>query len=151
MTEIEPAAGKLWLPVLGRLVDEDRSWEYRNERLGPAGFARLRVWEAEAGGEFRGHFAVVTESGAGLSVTNAAAAIRNRLRNVYGEPFGLAELWPEGHSGPAHLDLVLPVRPGCRPQWLRLWPTGLGGKVPGWDPAVADFWWLMNAEEILAP
>jgi len=148
VTEIEPVAGKLWLPVLGRLAFEERAWLYQAPDGGPAGFARLRVWEGTDGG----HFAVVTESGAGLSVTEAAELIRNRLRNVYGEPFGLAELWPEGHSGPAHLDLVLPVRPGCRPQWLRLWPTGLGGTLRnGWDPDVARVWWMMNAEEILAP
>jgi hypothetical protein len=99
-----------------------------------------------------GCFAIVTESGVGLSVTSAAAAVYRRLCLEYGLPFGLAELWPEGQSGPAHLDLVVPS-PGSLhgAVWRRLWPTGSGGALDGWNPDAARMWVSVNAADIFAP
>lgn len=142
-TDLPQRHGPLWLPNLGLKVFDQAEWRYRPDLHGPSGEARLRVWRAEGGG----FFAVVTETGLGLSVTSAAADIWQRVERRYaGEAFALAELWPEGHSGEEHVDLVLPPR-GGQVSWRRLWPAG--ELVP--LRSVLDTWWLVNGADILAP
>lgn len=135
-----------WLPPLRELVLDDPLWTYRAgpEKGAPEGLARLRVWQA---GE-AGHFAVVTESGAGLSVTNGAREIWRALAAQFGAPLGLAEWWPHEQSlrHGMHADLVLPPKPGGEPRWVRLWP------VHRYNPHAVLFsdWWAAYGLQIMA-
>lgn len=125
---------------------DDPLWTYRagTERGAPEGLARLRVWQA--GGA--GHFAVVTESGAGLSVTNGAREIWRALAAEFGAPLALAEYWPHEQSPDTgvHADLVLPPSPGGAPGWCRLWP------VERYHPHYALFeaWWTAYGLQVIA-
>jgi hypothetical protein len=135
------AHGRLpWLPGLSRVIIDDPQWRFRDGH-GPHGLARLRVWQALE----PGHFAVVTAGGGGLSVTNGAASIWLALTRQFGEPLGLAEYWPEGESGTAHADLVLPPRNGSL-EWQRLWPVH--PSHPQHD--LLSTWWLVHGGDILA-
>jgi hypothetical protein len=100
---------------VGNLIRDIPQWRYRcDEAGGRFGFARLRVWET---GD-RGHLAVVTEAGSPVSVTNAAGHIWAQLTADYPGRLTVLEHWPEGHSGPEHVDQV----------------TGEGGRFTGWQP-----------------
>jgi hypothetical protein len=132
------AESELWLPTLGNRVLDVLNWRY-SDMSGMHGEARLRVWDTPDGG----FFAVVTERGRGMSVTNATDGIWKRLTAMYGRPLGLAELWPEGQSGPAHLDLALPELR----KWVRLWPAGDENPMSGLLAA----WWAVHAGDVLAP
>lgn len=135
-----------WLPPLRELLLDDPEWVFRSgpEPGAPAGTARLRVWRA---GE-RGHFAVVTQGGAGASVTTGAREIWRVLSEVYGAPLGLAEFWPHDQDPAAgvHADLVLPPKPGGEPRHLRLWPAA------GYHPhtVMFDAWWASYGLQIMA-
>lgn len=134
--------GRPWLPMLAARCEDIREWAYHTPE--GCGVARLRVWDTSDGG----FFAVVTAAGDGLSVTNAADWIWRFLESRYGRPLGLAEFWPEGESGPAHADLVLPPPPrGASPGWLALWPVPPANPLSG----LLGFWWDVNGAEILAP
>jgi hypothetical protein len=132
-----------WLPALGGLLRDEPDWLYQAASAGPFGKARLRVWQTPEGAMF----AVVTETGQGLSVTNAATPIWRWLHCRYGVRVGLAEYWPEGQSGPAHVDLVLPPQKGFPQDWLRLWPVSDGNP----HAALMSTWWSVYGDEILAP
>jgi hypothetical protein len=134
--------GRPWLPMLQALCQDIPEWVYHPPGQ-CAGTARLRVWGTADGG----FFAVVTETGTGLSVTNAADWIWRFLQSRYGLPFALAEYWPEGESGPAHVDLVQPSAGGAFLGWQALWPVGPDN--PQAD--LLDFWWSMHGADILAP
>lgn len=133
-----------FLPLPDALVLDDPRWAYRAEHGGPGGFARLRVWRGLAGG----HLAVVTETGEGRSVTNAAMEIRSRLAGELGEPLALAELWPagEGADDSLHLDLVQVPGPHARVGWHRIYP--ILPSDPLYDLLCA--WWSVCGEVILA-
>jgi hypothetical protein len=136
-----------WLPVLHELVLDDLMWVFRAgpERGAPEGLARLRVWAA---GETHGHFAVVTETGAGLSVTNGAREIWRMLADQYGPPLGLAEYWPHEQSPDTgmHVDLVLPPRHERGPEWCRLWPAARSNP----HYALFEAWWTAYGLDIIA-
>jgi hypothetical protein len=124
---------RLWLPALGERV-LDQPW-----RFGPAGEAsRLRVWQAPEGG----FFAVVTETGTHRGTAELAVAedTWRRLSERYGDPFGMAELWPAGE-----VDLVLPPRDD-RLSRVQVWPRRPGHSLLG----VLGLWWAVNGDVILA-
>jgi hypothetical protein len=138
-TELPKRTPMPWLPALGELLVFDPLWSYK--AAGMEGICLLRVWRADDG-----HFAVVTERGMGLSVTNAAEAIRQALAERYGEPLALAEHWTAEQAPVTgeHVDLVLPPRfPGGQ-GWSALWP--LGTRHPHY--AVCRAWWEEFGQEI---
>lgn len=144
MPETEPLPRRApmpWLPALGGLVEFDPMWSYRS--AGMEGICLLRVWKAGDG-----HFAVVTERDMGLSVTNAAQAIRAALAERFGEPLALAEHWPAAQSPEAgeHVDLVLPpgFPDGQGRGWSALWPLSV--RHPHYE--VCRAWWEAHGEEI---
>jgi hypothetical protein len=126
------------LPSLGELVHCDPKWVYRDGD-GVTGQAVLRVWRAGPG-----HFAVVTETGVGRSVTTAAQAIRAALAEQWGEPLTLAEHWPASQAPAEHVDLVLPSgTPGGR-GWMPLWPVGRHAP----HAEVHSAWWMAYGDQI---
>lgn len=132
-------SGALYLPPLARKI-RDEGWHYK-PRGSPAGYTRLRVWDTAEGG----FFAAVTETGSGLSVTNAAQHIWQVLVRQYGQPLGLLELWPEGQSGELHADLVLEDPQGLL-SWSRLYPVHPGHPLAG----MLGVWWAVYGEDITA-
>jgi hypothetical protein len=131
---------QLWLPQLEYVAAEDQRWRYG--ATWPHGECILRVWHTAGGG----YFAVVTETGRGLSVTNCAAGIYRRLRERYARhPFALAEYWPDGESGEAHVDMVHTPHEGTLQRWTRLWPT------PDTNPLhdLLETWWAVNGADIV--
>lgn len=135
MTESLPrrAGSTLWLPVLGDLVVDERL-VYKRGAVGPRGVARLRVWDAVGGG----HFAVVTDLGRGMSVTDARPGLRRMLQVRFGEPFAMAEQWPG-----SHVDLVLRPVDGEQAT-VRLWPDNPDSLLHGYVSA----WWKTCGEAI---
>lgn len=120
-----------WLPPLRELLLDDPAWSYRSGLAELPGVARLRVWRA---GE-AGHFAVVTETGAGLSISTAAPSIWQALLGQYGVPFGLAAHYPAEDS---RTELVLPLQQGPGIRWFPLWPVEPGSpheqlRTAWWD------------------
>lgn len=132
---------RIWLPPLRKVIRDEPRWWYPARDTGAGyGEARLRVWNAA----LTGHFAVVTELGTGVSVTNAAGLIWQKLKAEYGMPLGLAEHYPAGLSSLGeHVDMVLsPV--GRSLDWMRLWP------VPDANPdaGMLRMWWDIYGSEI---
>lgn len=125
-----------WLPALRNLVLDRQS-------VALAG--RLRVWDVFGDG----FFAVVTEERGKpeLARLAAAEATWQRLLAQYGEPLGLAELWPQGVAGPLHVDLVLPPREDALLAWAQVHPVLSDG--PRAD--LYEAWWSVNGDEILSP
>ena len=136
------ASGGLYLPALVSKVRDEPQWYYYPPQAAAPGRARLRVWDTADGGAF----AVVTETGWGLSVTNAAGYIRQVLSRVHGQPLGLLELWPDGQSGELHADLVLESPRGGL-TWSRLHPVHPAHPGSG----QLGTWWLVYGDDILAP
>jgi hypothetical protein len=107
------------LPALGELITDEPRWRYPGEYGSGYGTARLRVWETSDG-----HLAVVTETGDGISVTNAARAIWRVLAGRFPGALTVIEQWPAGQSPETgeHYDLMQ-APPGTAPGWSRLWPA----------------------------
>lgn len=110
-------ASDIELPVPVALVSTVSSWHYPSF-TSEGGFAGLRVWAAEG----CGHFAIVTETGRGTSVTNAIRYIAAEIARDYPGRLTLIEHYPPaaGPGGEEHWDHVT-VAAG--PSWTRLWPA----------------------------
>jgi hypothetical protein len=110
------------LPPLGELVADEPFWRYPSGGQDREGVARLRVWTTAT--DPPGHLAVVTETGAAASVTEAAGRIWARLTRRYGPSLVLLEHRPapEDREGAETLDLVRAGADGS-PHWSRVWPT----------------------------
>jgi hypothetical protein len=133
-------SGVPYLPPLVHKVYDNPDWTFRPPQAPAPGTARLRVWDTADGG----FFAVVTECGDGLSVTNGAQHIWQTLTRQYGQPFGLLELWPEGESGDLHADLVLESPQGGL-SWSRVHPVHPSHP----DAGMFDVWWDVYGGDIL--
>lgn len=139
MTDLPSRRSRLWLPPLGDLL-ADEQLVYRKGAAGPRGVARLRAWAAGDG-----RFAVVTDLGRGLPVTDAQPGLWKMLADRFGLPFAMAEHWPGGGPGLAHVDLVLP--PGVEgTELLRIWP------VTGDHPLreYVTSWWSVCGDTVLS-
>jgi hypothetical protein len=122
------------LPALGDLIAGEPQWRYPGGSCaGEYGVARLRVWETP-----EGHLAVVTETGEGVSVTNAAASIWPALAVRFPGALTVIEHWPASQSPGTgeHYDLMW-APPRTAPAWSRLWPL-----PPGHPQAVAYGAWM---------
>jgi hypothetical protein len=139
MPELPSRRSRLWLPPLGEML-ADEQLVYRLGTAGPHGVARLRAWTAGDG-----WFAVVTDLGRGLAVTDAQPGLWKMLAGRFGRPFAMAEQWPEGRSGSAHVDLVLPPGPGGT-ELVRIWPVT--GDHPLREYVAA--WWSACGDTVLA-
>jgi hypothetical protein len=143
MTGLPRRTSRLWLPSLGKMLS-DEELVYHVGAVGPRGVARLRVWEAGDAAE-HGRFAVVTDLGRGMPVSDAQSGLWRMLASRLGQPFAMAEQWPEGRKGSAHVDLVLPPGPDG-PEWLRIWPVT--GDHPLREYVTA--WWSVNGDAVLS-
>lgn len=127
-----------WLPPLRELLRDEVPWTYRSGLAGLPGCARLRVWQA---GE-RGHFAVVTETGTGISISTAAPSIWQALYAEYGVPFGLAAYYPDERA-----ELVHPLQhPAGGIRFSPLWPVGEGTE----HELLRTTWWDRFGLQIMA-
>jgi len=98
-----------------QLIRDDPAWSY----LAPTGPAtrRLRVWRTEPGRLV----AVVTERGAGMSITNAAETIAAQLAGEHPDDvLEVIEHYPAGIGADEaeHFDSV--CFDGRRPRWRRI-------------------------------
>jgi len=139
MTDLPSRRSRLWLPPLGEMLT-DEELVYRVGTVGPRGVARLRAWAAGDG-----RFAVVTDLGRGLPVTDAQPGLWKMLAARFGRPFAMAEQWPEGRSGSARVDLVLPPGPQGT-ELLRIWPVTDGHPLREY----VDAWWSVCGDTVLS-
>lgn len=140
MTDLPRRRSRLWLPPLGDMLADEQLVYRKGGAAGPRGVARLRAWTAGDG-----RLAVVTDLGRGLSVTEAQPGLWKMLADRFGRPFAMAEHWPEGRSGPAHVDLVLP--PGTEGTGLlRIWPVTDGHPLREY----VDAWWSLCGDTVLS-
>lgn len=123
----------LWLPALGERVLDRQPWR----PWLPEG-TRLRVWQTWDGGFFAVVTAPARRPGIGaLAVTGDAWRC---LAEKYGDPFGMAELWPG--------DEVQLVLPPCEDQVagrVQVYPLRPGHSLA----PVLGTWWAVNGDEIL--
>jgi hypothetical protein len=110
------------LASLGELVVDEPFWRHPAWGLAREGVSHLRIWMTAT--DPPGHVAVVTETGAGNSVTESVGRIWADLVRRYGPPLVLLEhhLAPELAEGVETLDLVRIGADGS-PHWSRVWPT----------------------------
>ena len=88
----------------------------------PAITRRLRIYGPTAGQEY---YAVVTEAGDGMSITNAAEEVAAAIAALYplrAEQISIIEHYPAASGcGTEHFDLVAFAGPGSRdPRWAPL-------------------------------
>lgn len=126
------APAKLWLPVLGGLVDDEPLY-YRFGVAGPRGTARLRAWATPEDGRF-----VTLAHLGGLDIAPVDRPLHGMLAERFGSPFALAEL------GAACADIILPPEPGREQERLRLFPA-----APGEHQADLDNWWRVYGDTLL--
>jgi hypothetical protein len=121
MEALTPASAD-HLPPLGDLIADQPFWRHPAGGLAREGVAHLRVWTTAT--DSPGHLAVVTETGAGGSVTESAGQIWAELARRYGPILVLLEHYaaPEDREGVETLDMVRIGADGS-PHWLRVWPT----------------------------
>ncbi|MGW1976709.1 hypothetical protein [Streptomyces sp. NPDC001889] len=128
------------IPEPRRPVTDEPAWRYPSSCAGGGGSARLRVWRTGGGGRL----AVVTELGAGVSVTNAAEEITAALTARFPGPLTVFEHWRAG-DGAAHDRLDQVHAPaGARPRWRPVWPL-----APAHPDHAAHREWMRTAGAVL--
>lgn len=105
------------LPEPGALVADFPCRHYPAWPGSAGGWAYFRVWQTTAG-----HLAIVTDLGAGVSVTNAAEYIHRELAADYPGELVLIEHYPPS-AGREHATWDQVTVTGSRPEWRPLWPV----------------------------
>lgn len=110
-----------------RPVIDDPVWTYPSRCAGGGGIALLRAWPTDRGG----HLAILTDSGVGVSITNAAEDIAPKLAKLLPGPLVVMEHYPRtGPDCQEHMDQVVVVN-GV-PHWRPVWP------IPPVNPRFAE-------------
>lgn len=108
------------LPPTRELVLDEPLWTYKSGGFVDGGVAHVRVWATDP----VGHLVIVSQSGVGVSVTNAAEYIWRDLVDQFGLPLVMLEHYPPAESMPDDgdtLDQVVVV--DGSPRWRAVWPV----------------------------